>query len=277
MNGAMIRPAWQSPLYSQSDSSDHLQSDVMRFMAILAFCLVAIFALVQSIPPQPVPAIEKPAEPETRAEMPQPVEPTPIAKISPPKEPEQQGLNQRLVIKKQPLPKPMPLPQPIKPEPSKPEPIKPEPIRVKPEPVPIKPKPQPSLPETKVQEPASQEGFALRFASDTALLALVAQRKVEVFGWSGEQAWKLSSQRGLLEFAPATAPRSFHHMAPATVSAPIVAAFSDTAEVSGAMPVTWGVTLPPDMSRQLQRLLREQDGGTLLIHANGSVRREGKG
>lgn len=31
-----------------------LQTDVMRFMAILAICLVAIFALVQSIPPDPV-------------------------------------------------------------------------------------------------------------------------------------------------------------------------------------------------------------------------------
>ena len=263
MNGAMIRPAWQSPLYSQTDSSDHLQSDVMRFMAILAFCLVAIFALVQSIPPQPV-------KPAPIAEMPPPVKPTPIAEIPPAEKPEPEGLNQRLVIKEQPLPKPMPLPQPIKQVPIQLEPIPPEPIAVN-------PKPQPSPPETKVRKAASREGFALRFASDTALLALVAQRRVEVFGWSGEQAWKLSSQRGLLEFAPATAPRSFHHMAPATVSAPIVAAFSDTAEVSGAAPVTWGVTLPPDMSRQLKRLLREHDGGTLLIHANGSVRREGKG
>ena len=31
-----------------------LQTDVMRFMAILSLCLVAIFALVQSIPLAPV-------------------------------------------------------------------------------------------------------------------------------------------------------------------------------------------------------------------------------
>lgn len=38
-----------------------LQTDIMRFMAILALCLVAVFALVQSIPlaPAPEPVIEK--------------------------------------------------------------------------------------------------------------------------------------------------------------------------------------------------------------------------
>jgi hypothetical protein len=43
-----------------------LQTDVMRFMAILAICLVAIFALVQSIPADPVvePVPEPIVEPE---------------------------------------------------------------------------------------------------------------------------------------------------------------------------------------------------------------------
>ena len=40
-----------------------LQTDVMRFMAILSLCLVAIFALVQSIPlaPSPPQSPERPA------------------------------------------------------------------------------------------------------------------------------------------------------------------------------------------------------------------------
>ena len=60
-----------------------LQTDVMRFMAILALCLVAIFALVQSIPlapsivePEPIPA---PA-PEPK---PQPVEQPQAAQVKP--------------------------------------------------------------------------------------------------------------------------------------------------------------------------------------------------
>ena len=71
-----------------SDAAEtELQADVMRFMAILALCLVAIFALVQSIPltpteaqPEPVAATPVPAPattaPDPRAE-PDPPDETP--------------------------------------------------------------------------------------------------------------------------------------------------------------------------------------------------------
>ena len=54
-----------------------LQTDIMRFMAILALCLLAIFALVQSLPPVPAavpvetpeaPLVEAQAEPEPEPE-----------------------------------------------------------------------------------------------------------------------------------------------------------------------------------------------------------------
>jgi len=65
-----------------------LQTDVMRFMAILALCLVAIFALVQSIPlapsivePEPIPGPEpkpQPVEqPQAVQAKPQPIETEP--------------------------------------------------------------------------------------------------------------------------------------------------------------------------------------------------------
>ena len=40
---------------AEAGGAADLQTDVMRFMAIISMCLVAIFALVQSIP-QPVAA-----------------------------------------------------------------------------------------------------------------------------------------------------------------------------------------------------------------------------
>ena len=80
-----------------------LQTDVMRFMAILAICLVAIFALVQSIPADPVvePVPEPIVEPEAivvvrhapvrqpePAPAPEPnTEPIPEAKAEPPTTP----------------------------------------------------------------------------------------------------------------------------------------------------------------------------------------------
>jgi len=95
---------------SEAGGIADLQTDVMRFMAILALCLVAIFALVQSIPINTV-APELPV-----AEIPTPVstpEPSPV-----------------------PVPEPEPVPEPV-PEPEEPnsvvatpaKPITPEPSR----------------------------------------------------------------------------------------------------------------------------------------------------
>ena len=65
---------------SEAGGVADLQTDVMRFMAILALCLVAIFALVQSIPVNTV-APEIPA-----ADVPAPVatpEPAPVPALEP--------------------------------------------------------------------------------------------------------------------------------------------------------------------------------------------------
>jgi hypothetical protein len=310
----MIRPVWHYPLRSETDSSDHLQSDVMRFMAILAFCLVAIFALVQSLPQPPVEvrlaeavAQERAAEP---AEEPEPLptpEPEPVPEREPVAEPRPEP---ELLPEPEPVPEPVSEPEPVlvripPPEPvAAPEPIRPvarprppqppesgprgetpRPVSVPPAlpppapktaPRPVEPPPSPAETAAPEPEPEPEKGFLLRFATDTALLALVAQRRVEVFGWTKEQAWQLSSQRGLLEFTPASAPRQFHEMAAGTVPAAITAALNDISGMRSSAPLSWGVTLPPDMSRQLQRLLREHDSGTLLIHADGRVRLEGR-
>ena len=50
-----------------------LQTDVMRFMAIISMCLVAIFALVQSIPLAPVPTQPPLTTDEPVIEAPEPV------------------------------------------------------------------------------------------------------------------------------------------------------------------------------------------------------------
>ncbi len=83
-----------------------LQTDVMRFMAILALCLVAIFALVQSIPLLPTPV----EPPEVEADAAQSAIPEPEIIEPPPTQLE------------------LPLPAPPKPELAKPQPAPPEPV-----------------------------------------------------------------------------------------------------------------------------------------------------
>ena len=63
----MRGPLWNrhatAHAFGEEGGMEHLETDVMRFMAILAFCLVAIFALVQSLPLQSTVAKSETATP----------------------------------------------------------------------------------------------------------------------------------------------------------------------------------------------------------------------
>ncbi len=98
-----------------SGGAADLQTDVMRFMAILGLCLVAIFALVQSLPmeaaqgietsPEPQPELEFEPAPEreksivltrpAQAATVKPVAPTPVPAPVPAPEPSKEGFTLR--------------------------------------------------------------------------------------------------------------------------------------------------------------------------------------
>lgn len=291
----MIRPVWHFPRHSEADTSETLQSDVMRFIAILALCLIAIFALVQSLPLRPL------AEPEAAqpaAETPPPVR---IATALPSLEP----VNEVVADEIEPLPFTAPEPREEKSTPSPAQPPRetvpqsaPMTVRPvdpaqepKPEslPTPAEPRrPMFQMPETsakpaqpsqhraeaaqKASTPAEKERLILRFASDNALLALVAQRRVDVYAWIRGAALRLSSERGVLSFTPATAPKHFHSMLPDTVPGAIAHALERSAPTARDGSVTWGVTLPADTQGQLERLVNQHRSGALIIETNGRVR-----
>ena len=67
----MTRSPLAYPLNRSADmdagGAADLQTDIMRFMAILSLCLVAIFALVQSIPLQPAEPMDTEKQKEVAA------------------------------------------------------------------------------------------------------------------------------------------------------------------------------------------------------------------
>ena len=190
-----------------------LQTDVMRFMAILALCLVAIFALVQSIPltPSPAEAVPDPAP-----------EPVVEAVVAP----------------------------------------RAEPLETVEPPGPVA--------EAEAAPPAPEEpGFVLRFASDAALMRAVAAHHVGVYAIEPGRSRRMTVSNSSISFWDASTPNTFHEMETATVPGAVVAALSKT----GAAPasVRWGVTLPGAMTAELDALMQEHDGGSLIIGASGHI------
>lgn len=232
-----------------------LQTDVMRFMAILALCLVAIFALVQSIPLTPVEPqrAEEVAATEPAGREP---EPPPTTGITP--EPE------RAVV----LTRPQWVPG-YPPADRKPAGVATA-SQVGPPPGPVAVEETPEPPPPTEPEP---EGFTLRFASDAALTRSVAAHHVGLYALSSGRAKRMTVRESRISFWDASTPSSYHQMEAGTVPVAVIDALARTG--SGTDGVSWGVTLPGKMKSQLDRLLQEHRGGSLIITAQGEIRREG--
>lgn len=178
--------------HGQPDASEALQADVMRFVAILALCLVAIFALVQSLPRELDEASSASQRHDDTAE--------PVASDRQP------PVRPAAVSVQAPAPV-LTASQPVVTESAA------------------------SAPEPLVDE-QSDAGLVLRFTSDSALMTLVARGDVSVYTRSAGSTRRLTFDRGHLALTTADAPRRFHTMNPATIPAPVLATTGATVEGS---------------------------------------------
>jgi hypothetical protein len=245
---------------AEAGGEAELQTDVMRFMAILSLCLVAIFALVQSVP-LPPPAAPSPSAAETTpATVTAAREPAPMAEPEP--------------APQQPL-------QLVRPAAQKLPDGELEPALERPRPAAktSESKAKPATPPVTQQEasPAppvtAKQGFTLRFDNDVALTRLVARHEVSLYAMLPDQSLRMNVNRGELSFWPASLPGEFHEMDASTVPDSVLAAFARRNEARAAS-TQWGVTIPPEMRRQLDGYLRDASGGTLIIDADGKLRLE---
>lgn len=235
-----------------------LQTDIMRFMAILSLCLVAIFALVQSLPLTPAEPVAKPEEvnPEPRKAAPEPVASAPA----------------------------VPTPEAVEPEPTSARPVAPVP-EVDEQTVSLtRPRwvPKYSPVDTQAQElavieepeasppPADEPaGFVLRFESDAALMRAVAASHVGLYAIEPHKAQRMTVSESRVSFWEASTPNRFHEMEAATVPNAVIEALSRTG--TDASTVSWGVTLPGKLKTRLDALMQAHDGGSLIIGAGGEL------
>lgn len=264
----------RSPLHyalgrgAQMDAADaELQTDVMRFLAILSLCLVAIFALVQTIP-----VAQKSVEQPRSIELPRAasVLPKPAAAPASPR-PQQTRAAET--------------PSPVVPRTavsdvvSKPAEKTVEPVTVTaPDSTPANPEPigqTPAEPASASAAPAQpqQAGFTLQFEDDEALTRLISRDEVGFFAISADKSMRLKIESGRMDFWPSSTPGQYHEMDGSTVPAEVRhALLRSGAEFAGDQ--LWGVTLPPRTAAQLKQFLADSSGGTLVIGGTGDLRLE---
>lgn len=221
------------PADSYSAVGESLQADVMRFMAIIAFCLIAILALVRSAEPA---AEREPAA----AETPQPG-PASAAELAP------------AAAQRSPM-------EPAAPKPVEPSPEQQAPARTasaepaQPDPVP------PPAPQT------GQEGLSLRFASDRDFLRLVSRGDIRVFAFNDAEVLSLN---GDFRFQPATSPGRVHELLAETIPELVVGALRRHAAPDS---YNWGIAMPDRLARQIRGYVEDGATGELVINRFGEVR-----
>ena len=249
------------------DDVEMLQTDVMRFFAILCLCLMAIFALVKTLPmapPDTGPAIVEPADLKAEAKVLQKKiemrenklvqilediadKRRVRAELKTQIENETQGLTkirekiervqEKLDQNHQPDQKPVKKPPGVTPPP----------------------------------EPA-QKGFTLRFASDEALEKLISDGKVNFYAIAGKNAWSLKLSGGRPGYIAAEFPRQIYEMETPTVPIDYAVVFQRQIAVFGRHTLTWGVTLPGRTTDSINQMVSGRKGGDLIITANGEVK-----
>jgi hypothetical protein len=116
-----------------------------------------------------------------------------------------------------------------------------------------------------------RRGFSLRFASDESLALLVNTQQVQVYAMTEQRTWKWEPNTQSGHFRPASRPNKFYEMDPETVPQRYLRAFQKRVRGVDPAQLTWGVILPEPTRRQIAQLMGQQPGGELVIQKDSRV------
>lgn len=308
-------PLWSvfNPGYQPDTGNDELQTDVMRFMAILGFCLVAIFAMVQTLPLQPQ---DSRPELETAARLQQQIrdleqqltalkqEADKLQATLSPLRQEEQQVRERLGVMTRELENQQQRLKHLNADlregnqalASLKRQLQVQYLELQerqqrfhhmqlelmqiPEQAEFAQQPPPTVQseaESKLppETPAPPEsvGFNLRLASDQALITLLQKEEVQLYAMVRKTTWQISPQNGALRLRTRERPPLFHEMTRETVPNKLKALIQQRA-VFDPDRVTWGLVLPASIRKQINQLMNTHQSGVLVIGSDGRVRRE---
>ena len=274
------------------NDGETLQADVMRFMAIIGFCLVAILALVRNVEPvtAPSPPEKLKAEIEkadiakvdiakadiVKADAEKPDIEIDVTMTTPVDEPTPLSNWRDPIEKPQPLPVVRATPRPIEklvrsPTPEMLPPVEKEtkaPSRSFAEPPAIDTPPRADdVPAVAASETSEEEGLTLRFASDGDFLRLIAKGGIKVYAYRQSDVLSLNDSYRFLE---SRAPGQVYELLRESIPSLIVDALRRERSEIGTF--TWGIALPNRISGQIDQHLKSVKNGQLIINRYGDVR-----
>ncbi|TQV66495.1 hypothetical protein FKG94_27060 [Exilibacterium tricleocarpae] len=115
----------------------------------------------------------------------------------------------------------------------------------------------------------TSRGLTLGFASVDALRQLIRRGDVVFYARAGNAFWRLNRVVPAA-YRKSPPPRAYYEMVGVTIPPEFVTAFHKVV-ASGASGNRWGVTLAPAIKRQLDSILAQATDGEIVIRADGQV------
>jgi len=269
---------WQ-PMYqrvhSQGDEQiEALQTDVMRFMAIIGLCLMAIFSMVQNAPKSP---IEQTPQLDSKALLADEIKILEINseylldKISRLEARLQKNLestHQHIKTQQQRFKK---MNHTLKE--NKKTLIEMRKTLHKEQH--FQKKQQQAIekvaPVQKTIKPPVKKGFSLRFSSNKALLSLLKQQPVNLYIMMKQNAWHLQKTGKNWKANSTALPQQYYQMSVETVPYMLKQTVKQQLSVHDNSDVIWGIHLPGAMMQSIQGLMKNNSGGEIVINQAGQV------
>jgi len=260
---------------SGDDGVAMMETDVMRFMAIFAFCLMAIFALVQSADIEYVQSTVNVKRTESRITELEKKLAVSAARLEVNKnaneriqkelrfselESERWKARWQTLYEGQKTNKQKSRVTTIQ------EPVKKQSIAKQ-----IKQveKREPTKPVKSIQPKktvSKKQGFTLSFDSDAALLSLIQQNRVALYAVSKDQSWRISLKHGQVSYTKSILKGNYYPMTADTVPSSISRKMSANSHVN-----QWFVELPIGVRQRITKLMKGKTGGDLIINAKSQV------
>jgi hypothetical protein len=263
-----------------------LEADVMRFMAIIAFCLIAMMALVKDVNPQIEMESESasPEHPEVAARAEAPPAPKPDPEPDPERQPDpaEQITVSKVIVQEKPVPEVPDVKPPVSRSATIKAPLAPVPV---PEPVaapipdksiakvqstPITLKKQVVEEQTPQDSEPESESLTFRFDSDKTFLHLIATDRLQLYAHTAEGFLVMDDRFNIIESRPSG--ELFEVMAQ-SIPVKIKSIFNRI----NTSPV-YLVALPAETRRDLTKFLgtrgENSTTGVLIIHRNGRISHE---
>ena len=116
-----------------------------------------------------------------------------------------------------------------------------------------------------------KKGFMLRFADSQTLFSLIQQQQVQFYLIADSLSWSYSSQGGDSQFVKQRPQGQFYQMTNESVPKSIVRSADRVVSHHGGEGPLFGVTLPSSLQHEIRTCMQQSQGGALIIHGDGHL------